>query len=91
MDRLNTIREYQAMLAVEKSITEISEVLGVLAETEVNEPTLTVAMAPPQPELAAAPEAPLEDSEAVSPIDAAADRLSMVLGLTNEPFDKRIS
>ena len=91
MDRLMTIREYQAMLAVEKSITEISEVLGVLAETEVNEPTPTVAVAPPQPELAVAPEAPLEDPEAVSPIDAAADRLSKVLGLTNEPFDKRIS
>jgi len=91
MDRLMTVREYQAMLAVEKSITEISEVLGVLAETEVNEPTPTVAVAPPQPELAVAPEAPLEDPEAVSPIDAAADRLSKVLGLTNEPFDKRIS
>jgi hypothetical protein len=91
MDRLMTIREYQAMLAVEKSITEISEVLGVLAETEVNEPTATVAGAPPPPELAVAPEAPLEDPEAVSPIDAAADRLSKVLGLTNEPFDQRIS
>jgi hypothetical protein len=91
MDRLMTIREYQAMLAVEKSITEISEVLGVLAETEVTEPTLTVAAAPPQPGLAVDPEAPLEDPEAVSPIDAAADRLSKVLGLTNEPFDKRIS
>ena len=77
MDRLMTIREFQAMLAVEKSITEISEVLGVLAETEINEPT--VAVAPPQPELAVAPEAPLEDPEAVSPIDTAADRLSKVL------------
>jgi hypothetical protein len=80
MDRLMTVREYQAMLAVEKSITEISDVLGVLAETEVNEPI--VAVAPPQPELAVGPEAPLEDPEAVSPVDAAADRLSKVLGLT---------
>jgi hypothetical protein len=77
LDRLMTVREYQAMLAVEKSITEISEVLGVLADGESanGEPTPTVAVAP----------------EAVSPIHAAADRLSDVLGLTNEPFDKRIS
>ena len=91
MDRLMTVREFQAMLAVEKSITEISEVLGVLADTEVNEPTPTVAVAPPQPELAIVPEVPLEDPEAASLIDAAADRLAKVLGLTNEPFDKRIS
>jgi len=77
LDRLMTVREYRAMLAVEKSITEISEVLGVLADGESanGEPTPTVAVA----------------SEAVSPTDAVADRLSEVLGLTNEPFDKRIS
>ncbi len=86
-----TVREFQAMLAVEKSIKEISEVLGVLADTEVNEPTPTVAVAPPQPELAVAPEASLEDRDAVSPIDTAADRIAKVLGLTNEPFDERIS
>jgi hypothetical protein len=93
LDRLMTVREYRAMLAVEKSITEISEVLGVLADRESanGEPTPRVAVAPPQPELVVPPEASLEDSEAVSPIDAAADRLSKVLGLTNEPFDKRIS
>jgi hypothetical protein len=96
LERLMTVREYQAMLAVEKSITEISEVLGVLADgesanstpetrpvagTEVND----------QPELAVAPEARIRDPEAVSLIDAAADRLTHVLGLKDETFDKRIS
>jgi hypothetical protein len=93
LERLMTVREYRAMLAVEKSITEISEVLGVLADGERNndEPTPTVAVEPPQAELVVAPKTPLEIPEAFSPADAAADRLSKVLGLTNEPFDKRIS
>jgi len=93
LDRLMTVREYRAMLAVEKSITEISEVLGVLADGESGngEPTPTVDVAPPQPELAVVLETLRETPEAVSSTDAAADRLSKVLGLTNEPFDKRIS
>jgi hypothetical protein len=93
LDRLMTVREYRAMLAVEKSITEISEVLGVLADGESThgEPTPSVAVEPPRAELVVAPETPQEIPEALSPADTAADRLSNVLGLTNEPFDKRIS
>ena len=88
-----TVREYQAMLAVEKSITEISEVLGVLAEgesanatpgtpaapqTDVNESTPITADPPPK--------AP----ETASPLDMA-DHLAKVLGLKDEQFGKRIS
>jgi hypothetical protein len=100
MDRLMTVREYQAMLAVEKSIKEISEVLGILGdddnsspipmETEVKESCPTVAAAAQQPESAVAADAPPKDQQA-SQVDAAADRLAKVLGLTDEPFANRIS
>jgi hypothetical protein len=90
MDRLRTFREFQAMVAVEKSIIEISEVLGVLAavapetptvpQTEVDEPTPS------------ADEEVLKALEAVSPLDAAGERLARVLGLTtDEPIVNQLS
>ena len=68
------------MLADGESANSTPETQAV-ALTQVNE----------RPELAVAPEVTLKDREGVSLIDAAADRLTHVLGLTDEPFDKRIS
>jgi hypothetical protein len=87
MDRLMTVREYQAMLAVEKAIVEISDVLGVLA---VGENSSAAPAAAPK-KSAFAPNALPEDPEFVSPIDAEADRLAKMLGLTDEPFVNRLS
>jgi hypothetical protein len=93
MDRLMTIREYQAMLAVEKSITEISEVLGVLAEGESGNATPATSAAPQTNVNESTPKAtdpPLKAPETASPLETA-DHLEKMLGLTEEQFGGRIS
>jgi hypothetical protein len=87
-----TIREYQAMLVVEKSITEISEVLGVLAEGESASATPETPAAPRtgingSTPIAADP--PLKTPETASSLETA-DHLAKMLGLTDEQLDRRI-
>ena len=88
MERLMTVREYRAMLAVEKSIVEISEVLGVLGgesegegEGEGEGSSATTAAA------SETPAAPQAEVNAPTPVEAAAARLARVLGLVSEPID----
>jgi hypothetical protein len=83
IDRLTKVREYQALLAVEKSITEISEVLGVLASGEIPNAT-TSALAPeaqealqletdePTPPVATAPQPPEPVVSPTAPLQAPA-------------------
>ena len=78
MDRLMKVREYHAMFAVEKLITEISEVLGGLASGEGS--AAASAVAPETPE---APRTKANVSAAV------ADHLATALGLG--PIDQQIS
>jgi hypothetical protein len=81
------------MLAVEKSITEISEVLGVLAEGESANATPATPAAPQTDVNESTPIAadpPLKAQETGSPLETA-DQLAKILGLTDEQFDRRIS
>jgi hypothetical protein len=89
-----------------KEISEVLGVLGgdenyspapavapetpAVPQTEIKEPTPTAAATSQQPDSAVAPDAP-KDSQAASPIDAAADRLARVLGLADDTFVNRIS
>ena len=88
-----TIREYQAMLVVEKSITEISEVLGVLAEGESANANPATSAAPQTDVNESTPIAAdpaLKTSETASPLDTV-DHLAKMLGLADDRFGKRIS